>query len=200
MRNVLLVLIALSLFLFPVDSQAQDRVGKFVRVGVDWHLGPMWLNTDHIHRIMPCFAPGFAYKDPDTPIKACIQMAEHSAGSRHREYRTDELYAPAVRHVLNLPNPTTPSGSISGPTTVVAGSQITLTASVVDPDFGDSWTYSWAESSATRNGGSFSEPVGMVTDYTPAMAGTVVIWFQITDSAGQRSSSISHQIAVSAAD
>lgn len=197
MRKVLLLLIAVTMVLSS-SAMAQDRAGKFVLVGVDWYLGPMWLNTDHIHRIIPCAAPSIIQPNPNTDIRACIQMDGHEAGTR-REYRTDAQYALAVRHVLNLSNPTTPSGSVSGPVTATVGEPVTLTATVVDPDYGESWTYNWAESSATRNGGSFSDPVGMVTDYTPAMAGTVIIWLQITDSAGQRSSSISHQIVVAAA-
>ena len=194
MRKALLVMIAAALFLSP-SVMAQDRSGTFVLVHVDWYLGPMWLNVDHMHRIYPCSIS----RDPDALIQACIMMADHVPGSINRDYRVEGPYEQAVRHVLNLPNPTTPSGSVSGPVTATVGEPVTLTATVVDPDYGESWTYNWAESSATRNGGVFSAPVGRVTDYTPAMAGTVIIWLQITDSAGQRSSSISHQIVVAAA-
>ena len=192
MRKFLPFMVALFVAV-TLPAGAQDRAGAFVSVDTGHPLGHVWLNTREIHTVVPC-------RNNDLTVYACIQMDDHQSSYNPKTFRTVALYPQAVRHVLNLPNPTTPSGSISGLATATVGEPVTLTATVVDPDFGDSWTYSWAESSATRNGGSFSDTVGMVTDYTPARAGTVVLWFQITDSAGQRSSSISHQIEVSAAE
>ena len=81
MRNVLLSTIALTLFLSPASAMAQDRVGKFVLVEVDWYLGAIWINVDHVHRVMPCERPNRVVTDPDYRDQGMYPwMAEHNPG------------------------------------------------------------------------------------------------------------------------
>ena len=66
---------------------------------------------------------------------------------------------------------------------------------MTDPDYGDSWTYSWSESDATMRGGTFSDETAAETAYTPSSDGTVVVQVRVTDDAGQSVVAI-HTISV----
>ena len=74
------------------------------------------------------------------------------SGNNSRVFRSVKLFAPGVREILNLPNPTTPTAVVSGPAVAVVGEAVTLMGEVTDPDYGDSWTYVWRESSASVRG------------------------------------------------
>ena len=124
---------------------------------------------------------------------ACIHL-DSPEGARSR-YITELPYSEAVRALLGLPNPTAPSAVVSGPEAATVGEPITLTAEVTDPDFGDSWTYQWRESSATMNGGTFGDFEAATTTYTPAMVGTVFVSLTVADNA-QQFVTVSHQVTV----
>ena len=66
---------------------------------------------------------------------------------------------------------------------------------MTDPDYGDSWTYAWIESSATMNGGTFGDAAAAETTYTPAIAGTVILSLTVIDDA-QQAVTVSHQVVV----
>ena len=110
-------------------------------------------------------------------------------------FRSPKLFAPGVREILDLPNPTTPAAVITAPDAALVGDPVTLSVAVADPDYGDSWTYQWSESDATQRGGIFLEPSAPDTAYTPAGDGTVVVQVRVTDDAGQ-SVVASHPISV----
>ena len=98
---------ALATILLAASVEAQDRSGKFLLFELldrqeGWNF--VWLNTDHMHSIEPCQG-GFP---PSGPIHACAIMDGHRSGN-NRLFRSAKLYAPAVREILDLPNPTTPS-------------------------------------------------------------------------------------------
>ena len=180
--------------LMTAPALAQDRHGTFVKVILDERpaLSVIWLNTLHMHSIQPCYPSSGLVQDE---FYACVHMDGHRQGNYNRVFRTAERYAPAVRDILSLPNPTWPSAVISGPVTATVGTPVTLTATVTDPDYGDSWTYAWIESSSTMNGGTFGDATAAETTYTPAMVGTVVLWVLVLDDA-QQSVSVSHQMVV----
>ena len=100
-----------------------------------------------------------------------------------------------MRHILDLPNPTTPAAVVSGPDAATVGEPITLTVEVTDPDYGDSWVYSWRESSATMNGGTFDTSNAATTTYTPVVTGTVIVAVTVVDDA-QQFVTVSHQVVV----
>ena len=168
--------------LVTAQALAQDRQGTFVKVIRDRPTASsiVWLNTLHMHSIQPCYPPVSVQDD----FYACVHM-DDDVDNRNRIFRTAKRYAPAVRDILNLPNPTTPSAVISGPVTATVGTPVTLTATVTDPDFGDSWTFVWREYSATLRGGVFGTPTAAETTYTPTQAGGVDVLVLVTDDAGQ---------------
>ena len=174
------VLVALS----AGSASAQVSGSNFVRVELN-HPNPAfavtWLNLRHMHSLQPCYAR--FRPEPDDDIVACIHMDGHVPGNYNRLFHSRKPYAQAVRDILSLPNPTWPSAVISGPVTATVGTPVTLTATVTDPDYGDSWTYAWIESSATMNGGTFGDATAAVTTYTPAMVGTVILWVLVLDDA-----------------
>ena len=135
---------------------AQERSGTFV--AFDQHERSsgyeiVWLNMAHLHSIEPCQVP-----DASGP-HACAIMDGHQSGYNSRLFRSVKLYAPAVRYILDLPNPTTPAAVITAPDAALVGDPVALSVTVADPDYGDTWTYEWSESDATLSGGTFSAAV-----------------------------------------
>ena len=200
MDRTLIVAALVLCVLAPAPTSAQVSSSDFVLVDLyDYEGVPgfltRWLNLRHMHSIEPCRAPSRDHPTFPEATYACIHMDGHVAGNYNRIFRSLKLYPQAVRDILSLPNPTWPSAVISGPVTATVGTPVTLTATVTDPDYGDSWTYAWIESSSTMNGGTFGDATAAVTTYTPAMVGTVILWVLVLDDA-QQSVSVSHQVVV----
>ena len=188
------LVVAMLVVLVAAPAIAQDRHGTFILVHEDeiGELGFVWLNTLHMHSIQPCYPRSGSVQDE---FYACVYM-DDDVDNRNRIFRTVERYAPAVREILDLPNPTTPTAVITAPDEALVGAEVALSVAVTDPDFGDSWTYAWSESDATMRGGTFSDASAPDTAYTPAGGdGTVVVQVRVTDDAGQ-SSVASHPISV----
>ena len=187
---------ALATILLAASVEAQNRSGTFLLF--EQHDRPagfeiVWLNTDHMHSIQPCrYGRG---QSASVEIYACAHMDDEQSNV-NRIFRSVKLFAPAVREVLDLPNPTTPTAVITAPDAALVGTPVTLSVSVADPDYGDTWTYAWSESDATMRGGTFSDASAADTVYTPAGGdGTVVVQVRVTDDAGQ-SVVASHPISV----
>ena len=175
------LVVASLVVLLGASVLTQDRHGTFIRVQRDITGSVaefIWLNTLHMHSIQPCTSGNVS------PYYACVHM-DDDGGNRARIFRTEKLYEPAVRDILDLPNPTTPTAVVSAPDAALVGEEVALSVAVTDPDYGDTWTYEWSESDATMRGGTFSEPSASETAYTPAADGTVVVQVRVTDDAGQ---------------
>ena len=152
-----LFIVSVLVVIVTAPALAQDRHGTFImvtrnRTGEDAFV---WLNTLHMHSIQPCYASRTALQDD---FHACVHMDEDVGNLNQRIFRTQKKYAPAVRDILDLPNPTTPTAVITAPDAATVGEPVALSVAVTDPDYGDSWTYEWSESDATMRGGTFSEP------------------------------------------
>ena len=191
--NLNALVVAVLFVIVTAPALAQDRHGTFILVIRDepGELAFAWLNTLHMHSIQPCYP---AFGSVQDEFYACVHMDDDASNS-NRIFRTAERYAPAVREILNLPNPTTPAAVVSGPDAATVGEPITLTVEVTDPDFGDSWRYYWRESSATMNGGTFDTRTQPTTIYTPAITGAVILAVTVVDDA-QQSVIVTHQVTV----
>ena len=188
MRRLLLGVVLVGLSVVP--SFAQVSPSDFVFVETDHPSPPhdtAWLNLRHMHSIQPC--------NTADGVHACVHMDADEVHNNPRIFRSLRLYHQAVRDILSLPNPTTPTAVVSGPDAAMVGEPITLTVEVTDPDYGDSWTYQWSESSATMNGGTFGDFQAATTTYTPAMVGTVIVALRVIDDA-QQFVTVSHQVTV----
>ena len=186
----------LAAVLLAAPTAAQDRSGTFILYEHFSGGGPgfefVWLNMAHMHSIQPCrYGRG---QSASVELYACAHM-DDDVDNANRIFRSKKLFAPAVREILDLPNPTTPAAVITAPDAALVGEPATLSVTVADPDYGDSWTYLWSESSATQSGGTFGDETATETTYTPAVDGTVVVQVRVTDDAGQ-SSVASHPISV----
>ena len=96
---------------------------------------------------------------------------------------------------LAVPN-TNPTVSITGlPASAAAGTQITLSATVTDPDTGDTATYAW---SATKAGVSFATGTNATFSFIPDTAANYTVGLTVTDSSSGTGSD-SKTITVSAA-
>ena len=133
---------ALAAVLLAAPVAAQDRSGTFILYeDADGSPGHefVWLNMAHMHSIQPCRAG--PYPDVSAEIYACAHMDDDDVDNNQRIFRSVKLFAPAVRDILDLPNPTTPTAVITAPDAALVGTPVTLSVAVTDPDFGDSWTY-----------------------------------------------------------
>ena len=185
----------------PVFAQEQgstvqtgDRVGTFVAVDthIDQGVPLYWLNLSHLHSIEMC--PTGPYPRPP-----CLFMdGSGQASTRHRVFPVPGLsYAEAVRAILQLPNPTTPTATITVQAVLTVGEPATLTANVVDPDYGDSWTYAWSVSTAARIAGEFSATDEATVEFTPTAAvETGLFRVVVTDHAGQSVTATSEIVRV----
>ena len=197
MRNLILTFVLALSVGIAGTAFAQASPSDFVLMETD-HSVPavayVWLNLRHMHSIEACHISRIA--PDDTPKAACVHMDDDEVGPGQRSFRSKKPFKQAVRDILSLPNPTTPAAVITAPDVATVGAPVTLSVTVVDPDYGDTWTYLWSESDATMRGGTFSAASASETSYTPAGGdGTVVVQVRVTDDAGQ-SSVASHPISV----
>ena len=96
-----------------------------------------------------------------------------------------------------MPNPTTPTATITVQAVLTVGEPATLTANVVDPDYGDSWTYAWSVSTAARIAGEFSATDEATVEFTPTAAvETGLFRVVVTDHAGQSVTATSEIVRV----
>ena len=195
MKSRIAVLL-LALFVLALSAQTVAHVSgsDLVRVDtMDEPFSEVWINLRHLHSIDHCYHP--YHLPPGNPALACMIMDGQRSGEQNRTLRSAKPYKQAVRDILSLPNPTTPMATVTGPATATVGTPVTLTVEVTDPDYGDSWTYAWSESSATMNGGTFGDFQAATTTYTPAIAGTVILSLTVADDA-QQAVTVTHQVVV----
>ena len=194
--RIAVLLLALFVLALSAQTVAQVSGSDLVRVDtMDEPFSEVWINLRHLHSIDHCYHP--YHLPPGNPALACMIMDGQRSGQQNRTLRSAKPYKQAVRDILSLSNPTTPTAVVAGPATATVGTPVTLTVEVTDPDYGDSWTYVWRESSASVRDGVFGTPTDAETTYTPTQAGVVVVQVLVTDDAGQEGMT-PHSITVTA--
>ena len=173
--------------------QTGDRAGDFVAVDSNpSDVVPMyWVNINHVHSIESCYGDHVSHL-------ACLHMNDSARPDLDiiRVY-TPPVFAQAVRAVLGMPNQTTPTATITVQAELTVGEPATLTANVVDPDYGDSWTYAWSVSTAARIAGEFSATDEATVEFTPSAAvETGLFRVVVTDHAGQSVTATSEIVRV----
>ena len=192
MRNVLIAIaVAASMH---AQAYAQVQGSDFVIVELDTTpYDTVWLNLRHMHSIQQCHRGRVV----EGPLLACVHMDDDDVHGNSRIFRSRKHFTQAVRDILSLPNPTTPAAVVTAPDVATVGTPITLSVAVADPDYGDSWAYSWGESPATVKGGTFDAQAEPETSYTPASPGVVIVQVTVTDDADQAATA-SHRVTVAA--